>query len=157
FVAAADVRWMLELLTPRIVANNAQRLLRQFDLDAATFARSKELFIAALQGGKQLPRNAMYKVLEASGISTTGQRGLHILWVVAQAGFIGLGGGGGRQQTFALLAEWAPTAKPLEREAALAELARRYFSSHGPATLQDFAWWSGLPMADARAGLALAQ
>jgi hypothetical protein len=59
----------------------------------------------------------------------------------------------GKQQTFALLDEWIPEAKLLERDAALAELAQRYFTSHGPATLQDFAWWSGLTMADARAGL----
>ena len=64
FVAAADARWMLELLTPRVVASNAKCLLRQFDLDEAVFARSKDLFERALQGGKQLTRNAMYKVLE---------------------------------------------------------------------------------------------
>src|SRR5262245_24382308 len=75
FVAAADARWMLELLTPRVVENNAQRLLRQFDLDEAAFARSKDLFARALQGGKQLTRNEMYEVLEAGGDSTPGQRG----------------------------------------------------------------------------------
>src|SRR5215475_12162627 len=64
FVAAADARWMLELLTPRIVANNAQRLLRDFNLDESAFARSKELVARALQGGKQLARNEMYKMLE---------------------------------------------------------------------------------------------
>src|SRR5262250_1125569 len=61
FVAAADIRWMLELLTPRVVANKAQHLLRQFGLDEAAFARSKELFERALQGGKQLTREAMYE------------------------------------------------------------------------------------------------
>src|SRR5215475_14268334 len=60
FVAAADVRWMLELLTPRVVGSNAQRLLRQFGLDEAAYARSKDLFARALQGGKRLTRNAMY-------------------------------------------------------------------------------------------------
>lgn len=66
FVAAADARWMLELLTPRIVAGNARRLQQQFDLDETVFARSKDVFVRALQGGKQLSRNAMYQALEAA-------------------------------------------------------------------------------------------
>jgi DNA glycosylase AlkZ-like len=153
FVAAADVRWMLELLTPRIVAGSARRLHQEAGLDEAIFARSKELFALALQGGKQLSRNAMYEVLEAAHISTAGQRGLHILSRLSQEGFICFGAREGKQQTFALLDEWAPAAKTLERDEALAELARRYFTSHGPATLQDFAWWSGLTTADAKDGL----
>jgi DNA glycosylase AlkZ-like len=157
FVAAADIRWMLELLTPRVVANNAQRLLRQFDLDESAFARSKDLFARALQGGRRLARNAMYKVLEAGGVSTTSQRGLHILGRLAQDGFICFGAREGKQQTFALLDEWAPKAKRLARDESLAEIARRYFTSHGPATLQDFAWWSGLTTADAVAGLEMAK
>src|SRR5262245_63966455 len=67
FVAAADARWMLELLTPRVVANIRQYLLREFDLDQGAFARSKDLFARALQGGKQLTRNAMHGVLEGGG------------------------------------------------------------------------------------------
>lgn len=153
FVAAEDVRWMLELLTPRIVAGRARRVYEQMDLTETVFARSKELFAKILQGGKQLPRNVMYQRLEAARISTADGRGLHILSRLAQDGFLCFGAREGKQQTFALLAEWAPTAKSLERDAALAELARRYFTSHGPATLQDFAWWSGLATADARAGL----
>jgi hypothetical protein len=153
FVAAADIRWMLELLTPRIVAGSARRLQREFGLDEPVFARSKKLFERALQGGKQLSRNAMYEVLEAGGISAAKQRGLHILGRLAQDGLLCFGARAGKQQTFALLAEWVPTAKTLRRDEALAELARRYFTSHGPATLQDFAWWSGLIAADARAGL----
>src|SRR5215475_14168138 len=157
FVAAADARWMLELLTPRVVENNAQRLLRQFGLDEAAFARSKDLFARALQGGKQLTRNAMYEALEAGGVSTAGQRGLHILWRLAQDSLICFGAREGKQQTFALLDEWAPKAKRMGRDELLAELAKRYFTSHGPATLQDFSWWSGLTKVDAAAGLEMAK
>jgi len=157
FVAAADIRWMLELLTPRVVANNAQRIHRQFGLDEATFARCKDLFVRALEGGKQLTRNATYEVLEAGGISTASGRGLHILGRLAQDGLICFAGRVGKQQTFALLDEWAPKAKRMVRDEALAEIARRYFTSHGPATLQDFAWWSGLTTADAKAGLEMAK
>jgi hypothetical protein len=157
FVAAADVRWMLELLTPRVVANNAQRLLRQFGLDEAAFALSKDLVARALQGGKRLTRNATYDLLEAGGVSTAGQRGLHILWRLAQDGVICFGARDGKQQTFALLDEWAPKVKRMGRDESLAELAKRYFTSHGPATLQDFTWWSGLTTADATSGLEMAK
>ncbi|HEY8459727.1 MAG TPA: winged helix DNA-binding domain-containing protein [Blastocatellia bacterium] len=157
FVAAADIRWMLELLTPRIVANNARRLLRDFDLDENAFARSKDLIARALEGGRQLARNDMYKALETGGVPTGGQRGPHILWRLAQDGFICFGAREGKQHTFALLDEWAPKAKRMSRDESLAELARRYFTSHGPATLQDFVWWSGLTTADARAGLEMAK
>jgi hypothetical protein len=157
FVAAADARWMLELMTPRIVANNAQRLLRQFDLDENTFARSKELFERELQGGKQLARNAMYRMLEEGGVSAANQRGLHILWRLAQDGVICFGAREGKQQTFALLDDWAPKARRMSRDESLAELAKRYFASRGPATLQDFTWWSGLTTADAGAGLEMAK
>jgi winged helix DNA-binding protein len=153
FVAAADIRWMLELLTPRIVANDAKRLLRDFNFDEKELARSKKLIARALQGGKQLARNAMYEMLEVGGVSTASQRGRHILTRLAQDGFICFGAREGKQPTFALLDEWAPKAKRMPRDQSLAEIARRYFTSHGPATLQDFIWWSGLTAADARTGI----
>ena len=157
FVAAEDARWMLELMTPRVLAASTRRLQQQYDLDEAVFSRSRDLFIRALQGGRQLTRNAMYQALEDAGIPAAGQRGLHILWRLAQEGLICFGAREGKQQTFVLLDEWVPGAvsgaKRLEREEALAELARRYFTSHGPATVQDFTWWSGLAPADAAAGL----
>lgn len=158
FVAAADVRWMLRLLTPRVVAGSAGRLRREFDLDEAAFARSRDALARALEGGKQLARNSAYEVLEAARIPTAGGRGLHILSRLAQDGFLCFGAREGRQQTFALLDEWSPPAgMVLERDEALAELAARYFRSHGPATLEDFAWWSGLKAADARAALEMAK
>jgi hypothetical protein len=151
-VAAPDVRWMLELLTPRVVAAAAGQY-RRLGLDEATFARSRKLFVKALEGGRQLARTELYRRLEAAGISTAESRGLNILGRLAQERLICLGAREGRQQTFALLDEWAPGAKSLPREEALAELARRYFTSRGPATVRDFAWWSGLTNADAAAGV----
>jgi hypothetical protein len=156
FVAAADVRWMLDLMTPRIVARNKPRLQREFELDDTVIGRSRDLFVQALQGGRQLTRDAMYQVLEAGKISARGQRGLHILWWLAQEGLLCFGARVGKQQTFVLLDEWVPQAKTLPKDEALAELARRYFTSRGPATLQDFAWWSGLTTSDAKAGLDMA-
>ncbi len=152
FVAAEDVRWLLQLLTPRVIAQTAGRY-RQLELDEAAFARSKELFVQALQGGRQLTRDEMFTVLERAGVSPAGQRGYHILVRCAQDGLICFGPPQGKQQTFTLLDEWLPPAKKLGRDEALAELTRRYFTGHGPATIQDLAWWSGLTLTDARAGL----
>jgi hypothetical protein len=152
FVAAKDVRWMVELLTPRIVAGAAARR-RQLELDDAVLAHSREVLIAALQGGNCLPREALYLVFEEAQISTARQRGLHILWELAHEGLICFGPRQGKQYTFALLDEWLPGAKRLNRDEALAEMALRYFTSHGPATVQDFMWWTGLTARDARFGL----
>ena len=154
FVAAADVRWMLRLLTPRVVSGSALRLHREFGLDEAAFTRARRVLARALGGGRQLSRGSIYEALEAARIPTGAGRGLHILSRLAQDGFICFGAREGRQQTFALLDEWSPPAGPApSRDESLAELARRYFTSHGPATVRDFAWWSGLRAAEAAAGL----
>ena len=152
FVAPADVRWMLKYLAPRIVARSSLRH-KQLELDAAIFTRSTKVIVKALQGGRQRTRAAMYAVLEAARISTAGGRGLHILWKIAHDGVICFGTRRGKQHTFVLLNEWVPPARMPERDEALAELARRYFTSHGLATLQDFGWWSGLAAADARSAV----
>ena len=156
FVDAADVRWMLALLAPRVLARSARRS-RQLGLDDAAFARSREVFAGALRGGRQLTRDELYGLLEGAGISTAGQRGYHLLWRAAQEGLVCLGARSGKQHTFALLDEWVPASRPLARDEALAGLALRYFTGHGPATLHDFVWWSGLATADARAGLEMAK
>ena len=152
FVAAADVRWMLELLTPRVVQRSKSRRA-QLGLDATIMTASAEVITKALQGGKQLPRNAIYEVLEHANIATGNSRGLHILGQLAHDQLICFGARAGKQPTFALLDEWVPAARSLPRDEALATLAARYFTGHGPATLQDFMWWSGLVAQDARAGL----
>ncbi len=153
FLAAEDVRWMLELLAPRLLSGTDRRD-RQLGLDAATYARSGKLLEKALQGGRQLQRNEVYAVLERDKISTEGQRGYHILWHLGLAGIICFGQHEGKQPTFTLLDEWVSESRKLTRDAALAELALRYFSSRGPATVQDFATWTKFSLADARAALA---
>jgi hypothetical protein len=156
FTAAEDARWMLDLLTPRVVAASTARLEREYGLDQRTLARSREVVTRALEGGRRLTRDATYRTLERAGISAAGGRGLHIAWRLAHDGLICYGPREGKQQTLALLDEWIPGGKRPARDEALAELARRYFTSHGPATVNDFAWWSGLLLTDAADGLALA-
>lgn len=152
FVAAENVRWMLELLAPRRVAADQTRR-HQLELDERTLERCARLFRDALAGGQRLTRAALMRLLEDVQINPTGQRGYHILWYLAQTGLICLGPRQGKEQTFVLLDDWAPVSRRLTREAALAELTGCYFTSHGPATVADFATWAGLTLADARAGL----
>jgi hypothetical protein len=152
FVAPADVRWMLELLTPRVLQGTKGRLA-QLGLDEAIIAASAKVLAKALEGGQQLTRNALYQHLEQANIATTDSRGLHILNRLAHDRLLCFGARAGKQPTFALLDEWVPEAKSLPRDEALARLAQRYFTGHGPATLQDFVWWAGLRIAEARASI----
>ena len=152
YVAAEDVRWMLKLSAARTIARDASRH-RQLELDEATFAKTNRVLERALRGGQQLTRPELAAALDRAGVRTDGQRLIHLLGRSSLEGLTCYAARRGKQLTFALLEEWAPPAKPLGREEALAELAARYFTSRGPAALQDFAWWSGLTTADARAGL----
>lgn len=152
FVAATDVHGMLELLAPRVIAGSALRQQR-LELNTAVFERCRKLFVRNLEGNRQLSRSGMMKLLEDNGISTAQYRGYHILWRMALERVVCFAGRVDKEQTFALLEEWIPPSRKLDREAAVAELARRYFGGHGPATLKDFAWWSGLKISEARGGV----
>lgn len=152
FVPAEDARWMVDLMAPRVIRRN-QSAYRKAGLDEPVFARSRNIFVQALEGGQQLTRSVLYTLLEAEGISTENNRGLYIIGRLAQEGLVCFGSREGKQQTIALLDEVAPDQRKLSREEGLAEIALRYFQSHGPATIQDFMWWSGLLAVDARAGL----
>jgi len=153
FVAAADARWMTRWLAPRVIARNAARWRRDFDVDARRVGRADEIVARALEGGRRLTRDALYAALESRRMATGGSRGLHLLLVLAMRGRLCLAGRVGKQHSFALLDEWLPAAPELDRDAALAELAVRYFTSHGPATERDLAWWAGITLADARLGI----
>jgi Winged helix DNA-binding domain len=156
FVTPEDIRWLLKLTAPRVHALNAYQY-RQLELEDTIFKRSHDVFIKTLQGGKQLTRLELAKVLEQAGIAAKGSRLAHIVMQAELEGVICSGARRGKQFTYALLEERAPHAKSLERDEALAELVKRYFSSHGPATLQDFVWWSGLTVTETRIGLEYAK
>lgn len=151
FVAATDARWMVALLAPRALARAAGRR-RELRIGDATLALARRTLTRALAGGAALARPDAYAALERAGIATSGQRGIHILGHLAQEGMLCLGPHEGKQPTFALLRDRAKgDASP---EDPLAELARRYVASHGPALAADFAWWSGVTLGDARVALA---
>ena len=155
FVAPADIRWLLDLTGGRVQAGLGSRY-RQLELDADQFARSRAVIARSLAGGQALTRLELGAALESAGISTEGQRLPHILTHAELEGLIVSGPRQGKQHTYALLDERVPPGPRLGREEALAELVRRYFTGHGPATMRDFTWWSGLTVADAKAGLAAA-
>lgn len=154
FVAPEDIRWLLQLTAARVNQKCGPNY-RKFELDAAIFKRSNKIFMKALRGGKHLTRPAFKSMLNADGIDVTDPvRLAHVLLRAELDGIICSGPRIGKQFTYALLEERAPATKTLERDEALAELTRRYFRSHGPATLQDFVWWSGLTVEDAKRGIA---
>ncbi len=153
FVTPTDIRWMLALTAQRVhAALNYHN--RKLALDNALFAQSNAVLIKALQSGQQLTRTELGAFLQQADIATDDLLRLgHILIHAELEGIVCSGARRGKQFTYALLDERAPQAKTLARDEALAELAKRYFTSHGPATLKDYVWWSGLTVADAKAGI----
>ena len=86
-----------------------------------------------------------------------GQALYHLLFQASLRGLIVRGPMAGKKQAYVLVRDWLPDAKPVDRDAALGEFARRYLVGHGPATDRDLARWAGIPLRDARAGLAAAE
>ena len=144
---------MLDLMGVRSLAGAARR--REYlGLSAGVADRAVEVLGAALAGGGRMTRAECMTTLADAGVPVTGQLGYHLLWYASQCGVTCIGPNVGKEQTFVLLDEWAPDQVRLDREEALATIALRYFRSHGPTTRQDFAGWTGLTMADAKAGIA---
>jgi hypothetical protein len=157
FVAAADIKWMLELTAPRVHAISAY-YYRQINIDAAVAAKCREVLSKELEGGKALIRTEIAEAFERNNIDTkTPLRFGYLLMHAELDGFICSGPLRGKQHTYMLLSERAPQATALERDEALALLVRRFFTSHGPALIKDFVWWSGLTVADTKRGLELAK
>jgi hypothetical protein len=155
FVLPEEIRWLLRLTAPRVHALNGYQY-RQLGLDGAVLKRSSALLAGALRGGNRLTRRQLGEVLERAGIATGGFRLAYVLINAELEGVVCSGGLSGRQHTYALLNERAPQARDLGHDQALAELTRRYFTSHGPATAKDFRWWSSLTAAEVDRGLEMA-
>jgi hypothetical protein len=155
FVMAKDARWMTKMLAPRVIKRAGARH-RSLDLDAATFARAEKILSRALEGGKSLTRPEAYQTLARAGLTPEGQRGIHMLANLSMHGVLCIGPHRGKQPTFVLCDEWLPKGRDLDGDEALGELARRYFTSHGPATERDFAWWTGLNLGEARRAIEIA-
>lgn len=153
FVAAEDIRWMLALTAPRI-----RKMMSSYDpnlaLDEKVYARSGRAIEKALSGGRQLTRAELGRILGQARIGVaSGQRLAHLMMRAELDGLVCSGARRGNQSTYALLEERVAASRVLERDEAIAELATRYFSTRGPATVHDFAWWSGLTVGVARQGV----
>jgi hypothetical protein len=150
-----DIGWLLALTGPRVRRGLVGRW-QELEIDEDVVARACAAIAAALAGGCYRTRTELGEALRAAGVAPHGQRLPHLLMAAELDGLIVSGPRRGKQFTYALLEERAPAVRPMDRTEAIVELTRRYFQSHGPAQLQDFVWWSGLTMADARLGLSLA-
>jgi hypothetical protein len=156
FVSADDIHWLLELTAPHIKASLRSRH-NALGLTREICAESNGIIRGELSGGKFLSRNEMIAALKQAKMGLNDpQAYYHLLLNAELDGVICSGAIKEKEPTYALLAGRAPKKKALNRNEALAELAKRYFTSHGPATVQDFAWWSGLPVTNAKKALEMA-
>lgn len=145
-VAAEDLGWMLSLTGERIVRLAAGRH-RQLQLTDDDFARAAAIARDRLSGGGRADRAHLLEAFRAGGVSTDGQRGIHLLGNLAHTGLVVMSG----RTEYALLDEHVREPRHLEPDAAADEFALRYFTGHGPATVRDLAWWTGLPLTLVRA------
>jgi hypothetical protein len=152
FVPPADIRWMQTVSAPRVLAVS-RSYFKALELDARAIARTQKTFERTLAGGNALTRAELATALGRAGISASGQRLAAIVMHAELDQVLCSGPRRGKQFTYMLIAERAPQAVVMERGTAMAELARRYFRSHGPATLRDFVWWSGLTVGEARGAI----
>lgn len=156
FVPAVDAAWMLELLAPRVLRSRTS-LYRHLELDQPALQRIRSVLERALQREPVMTRGALFAELEAARITTAGQRGVHILQCLSMERMLCQGPHAEREPTFAMFDAWIRSSRTPSRDEALQTLATRYFTSHGPASVRDFANWTGLPSLEARAALQLAK
>jgi hypothetical protein len=152
FVSPHDIGWILSLTAPRVNAVNAG-MYKKFELDKNIFNKSNHIFTEALKDNMQLNRPELTAELNKNNIPTDDLRFTLLLMHAELDGIICSGGRVGKQFTYALLADRAPNALVLTNEEALHRLATGFFNTRGPATVHDFANWSGLTVADAELGL----
>lgn len=155
YLPARDVRWITLLCSPRVQRASAKRrgLLGLTDADVDL---GRTALLAALADGTSLTRTQCYGVFRDAGVDPDGGRGPHMLRHFGGEGDIIQGVPAGREETFVLHDAAVSDPVDLTGEDALGALATRYFRSRGPATVKDFAWWTGLTVTDAKKGTALA-
>ena len=150
-VAAEDIRWMLKLSAQRIILAN-DSFAKGYDLDIPNevYTKAHDLLEKILCGKKSLTKQEIAEHFNRSGIVADNHRMTRFMARAEQEGIICSGEDRGSKCTYALLEERVPSMPELTKDESLARLARSYFRSHSPAVLQDFIWWSGLPVSDAK-------
>ncbi len=157
-VAAEDIRWMLKLSARRIKSAN-DSFAKGYDLEITDelYAKSYNLLEKILCGNKSLTKQEIAEHFCCSGIlvEADNHRMTRFMVRAEQEGIVCSGEDKGGKYTYALLEERVPPVPEITKDEALARLARSYFRSHAPAVLQDFIWWSGLPVSEAKQAIYL--
>jgi hypothetical protein len=151
-VASEDYPWLQALTTPPLFSTNARRLA-QDGVSADAAERGVAVIVQALAQDGPLDREQLRLRLAAAGVRTEGQALVHLLMLASLRGLIVRGPIVAGRHAFVLVTNWLGPIAPVDREHALAELARRYLTAHTPATDRDLARWAGLALRDVRAGL----
>jgi uncharacterized protein YcaQ len=148
-----DYPWLHALTTPPLFTANARRL-EQEGVSSSAAERGVSVIERSLAEEGPLTRTQLRDRLAAAGVPTEGQALVHLLLLSSLRGLTVRGPMVGKQHAYVLVRDWLGESAPVDRDRALAELARRYLQGHGPADERDLAKWAGLPLRDARAGLA---
>jgi hypothetical protein len=151
-VRSEDYPWLHALTTPPLLTSSARRL-RQEGVPADAAERGVETIERSLVEEGPLTRAQLRERLDSAGVRTQGQALVHLLFLTTLRGIVIRGPVAGKEHAYALVRDWLGPQQQVDREVALAELARRYLVGHGPADDRDLARWAGLPLRDARAGL----
>lgn len=154
FVRPVDIRWLLQATAARVHQANAV-MYRKCGLTPKLLARATDLIAKALSGGKNLERNDLMAVLQRAKLDTSDFRSAYYMMFAELEGVVCSGPRAGKQFTYALLDERVPKAAEKTMDEALGELAKRYFTSRGPASLSDFTMWGGLTMAQAKKAISI--
>lgn len=149
-VAPEDLHWMLDLTAARLTKSIAARH-RELGITWADIEKSRDIALERVAGGGAASRAELFQAFDDAGQATQGQRGIHILGTLCRHGWLVQGPLAGNQQLLVDFESWIPVSRKLEREEAIAEFTLRYFRSHGPATIRDFAWWTQIPLTEVRA------
>ena len=151
-VRSEDYAWLHAVTTPPLL-NESVRRLGVEGISAEVGERAMARIERALAEEGPLTRVRLRALLEEDGFPSSGQAFSHLCFRAGVLGILVRGPMIGNQHAYVLARDWIGESKPVDRDAALAELARRYLVGHAPATDRDLAKWAGLPLRDARAGL----
>jgi len=152
-VRGEDYAWLHALTTPPLLTSSGRRL-RQEGVSEDAAERGVETIERALAEEGPLTRVQLRERLDSAGVRTEGQALIHLLFLATLRGIAIRGPMAGKEHAYVLVRDWLGPQQPVDRDAALAELTRRYLVGHGPADDRDLARWAGLRLRDARAGLA---
>lgn len=150
--ASEDIRWVTDQIYPRLWRTATLRD-QHLGLSSEIVEKTKLALYEALKGGVRLSRSEVYALFEKTGVPTRNNLGYHMLYRAAWDGLICFGPHKEKEPTFVLLNEWVDEQKTHSNENALKELALRYFRGHGPATIRDYVWWSGIRLSEAKEGI----